>query len=109
MEFGKTLAEFPAAHAGHDDVGDEQIDVVTIGGGCDGGFAGCGFDNGVALGLQDAAEEKAEVVLIFDEEKSFRAGLGKNAGEARGWSGGLLFDLREEKGERGAFAGSAAD
>src|SRR4051812_35985110 len=107
MELGEALAEFPAAHAGHNDIGDEQVDVVTIGGEGDGFFAGRGFDNGVALGLQDATEEKAEVVLIFDEKKSFRAGLGKNAGEARGWSGESLFDLREEKGERGAFAESA--
>ena len=66
--------EMLAAHAGHDHVGDEEIDFIFVTGGEAQGFLAVGgFDDGVAAGLEKFAGEFADVLLVFGEEDGFGA------------------------------------
>ena len=70
------LRDLRAAHAGHDDVGDEQVDLGPSGGArsssADGPSAAC--EDGVAVRLQDLRDQLADDRLVLDEEDGLVAG-----------------------------------
>ncbi len=82
-ESAQFFGESAAAHAGHDHVGQEQIDRC-FGFGGDGERGGCvaGFEDGVTLAFQSGAREFAERLLVFDEQDC--------GGALRGGRGGRL-------------------
>jgi hypothetical protein len=68
------FAEFAAADAGHDDVGDEDIDVFFAGlGEAQTGFAIFGFEDLVAARGESEADEFAHRVLVFYQQNGFAA------------------------------------
>ena len=94
-----------AAEAGHDDVGDDQVDGVGVAGGeGEGGIAVGGFEDAVAAGFQSFANQLADGVFVFDEEDGFgSAGGGEGNGSGAVGFGGLV-DAGEINGEDGAAA-----
>src|SRR4029079_1469626 len=63
------VGELAAAHAGHDDVGDEEVDRAQVG-----ALAGFGLlaaaraEDDVAVDLEGALDEAAHAILVLGEE-----------------------------------------
>src|SRR6185437_11813100 len=73
---GEVVGEFFSEHVGHDDVGEEQVDRVGIGGG--GGASGSAVFSGedvVSAASQDPAADLTQGGFIFDDEDGFAAAV----------------------------------
>src|SRR5271166_4800554 len=103
----KLLNELVAAEAGHNDVGDDEVDGFGVSGGQgESGIAVGGFENVVAAGLERLANKLANGLFVFNEENSFSsADGGERSGSGKSFGG--LIDAREINGEDGAAAGLA--
>jgi len=104
------LHEFVAAQAGHDDVGDNEVDGVRVAGGKgESSIAIAGFEDVIAAGLESFANELADGILVLDEEDGFGpagGGEGKRSG-AVGFRRAI--DTGEINGEDGTAAELALD
>ncbi len=100
----KLLNEFVAAHAGHDDVGNDEVDGLGVSGGQGkSGVAVGGFENVVAARLERLANELANGLFVFNEENGFSsADGGERSGSGKSFGG--LIDAREINSEDGAAA-----
>src|ERR1035438_1289463 len=99
------LDEFVATEAGHDDVGDHEMDSVGMTGGeRESGVAVGGFENAIAAGLERFAHELANGLFVLDQEDGFgsaSSGEGKRSGAAGfRWA----IDAGKINGEDGAAA-----
>ncbi len=63
----KLLDQFVAAEAGHDNVGDDEVDGIGVAGGegeC--GMTVGGFEDAIAAGLEGFADELAYGIFVLD-------------------------------------------
>ena len=74
--------QFAAIHAGHDDVGEQEVDGALVAGDdLQSSGAVFGFEDFVALGFQILAGEMAEMGFIFDEEDGLLPAIGAGKAE----------------------------
>src|ERR1700727_436429 len=104
----KLLNQLVTAQAGHDNVGDDEVDSVEDGvGECEGGGAVGGFKDAVAAGLERLADELANGFFVLDEEDGFRTSGGDQGNRSGAIAFGGLVDAREINGESCAATGFA--
>ena len=97
------LRDLRSAHAGHDDVGDEQADVAGVAAGeLDRGRTVGSLQDGVPARLQDLGDELADDRLVLDEQDRLVARLRRVACGGRCLLFGRRFDGRQEDAERRA-------
>jgi len=110
VESLEKLGEGGAAHFGHDDVREDNVDGVSeTFGNFEGFFAVFGGEDAIAGGSEEFASEFAYFALVFDNENSFASGDGRVEFRNVGCDIELLEGLREIHGEASAAAGSGID
>ena len=100
------LRDLGPAHAGHDDVGEEQVDVARVAA-CElehGGAVG-GLQDGVPVRLQDLGHQLADDRLVLDEQDRLVTGARPSAAGLAAGSSARSATQREENAERRAQAG----
>ena len=109
--FQELVGELVAVHAGHDDVGEEEVDGAVVGGGEAEG--GCGVGSGeyaVAQGAEHGFGDGEDGGFVLDEENGFLSGGGGGGGwGVLGGRFGAVFEAGEADAERAAAAGPAVD
>ena len=74
-ELADPLGDFLAEHLGHDDVGDEQVDLAVVAGGEGEGLGTVrGGDHVVAVAGEDPFGDLAERLLVLDDEDGLALG-----------------------------------
>ena len=92
------LDEFVAAEAGHDYVGDDEVDGVGVAAAR--ARAACavgGFEDAIAAGFESFADELADGIFVFDEEDGFGSAGG---GEGNGSGADELRRVRRRAGNK---------